>query len=105
MLRQQYLIAKHGLASAEYGASAPSAPIQTLETPPQSEAPEAPEAPEATAATADQELREEILDVTLLRKQYAKQDYQDYVFFDIAFSPNGLDKPARAIKGESPRLS
>lgn len=37
--------------------------------------------------------------MTLLRKQYATQDYQDYVFFDIVFNAKGLDKPARAIKG------
>ena len=93
MLRQQYLIAKHGLASARQGASAPNAPSQTSETAPNAEA------PETATGSADKDLREQVLDVTLLRKQYAKQDYQDYVFFDIAFNPKGLDKPARAIKG------
>jgi hypothetical protein len=51
------------------------------------------------AGDSREELREQILDVTLLRKHFAKQDYQDYVFFDVAFSAKGLDKPARAIKG------
>ncbi|MGE3970418.1 MAG: hypothetical protein AB7E78_03570 [Porticoccaceae bacterium] len=92
MLRQQYLIAKHGLASAQQGAS-DNAPRQTSETTPKSKA------PETATGSADKDLREQILDVTLLRKQYAKQDYQDYIFFDIAFNPKGLDKPARAIKG------
>jgi GTPase SAR1 family protein len=90
MLRQQYLISKHGLASPQQGASASNVPAQTAATP---------SAPEAVAGNADQKLREQILEVTLLRKQYAKQDYQHYVFFDIAFNPKGLDKPARAIKG------
>ena len=90
MLRQQYLIAKHGLASPQQGASAPNMPAQMAD---------APSVWEAAAASADQELREQILDATLLRKQYAKQDYQDYIFLDIAFNPKGLDKPARSIKG------
>lgn len=93
MLRQQYLIAKHGLASAPQGFSAPDAPVQTSEISPQAAA------SETGPGTADQNLREQILEATLLRKQYVKQDYQDYVFFDIAFNPKGLDKPARAIKG------
>ncbi len=93
MLRQQYLIAKHGLAPAQQGASAPNSPSQASESAPKAEA------PETATGSADRDLREQVLDVTLLRKQYAKQDYQDYVFFDIAFNPKGLDKPARAIKG------
>lgn len=41
----------------------------------------------------------EIVSVSMGRKWYAKQDYQDYVFFDLSFTGVGLDKPAKAIKG------
>lgn len=92
MLRQQYLIAKHGLASPQQG-PATSTPAQA------SESVSGDIAAGSTSYDADVELREQILDVTLLQKQYAKQDYQDYVFFDVAFNAKGLDKPARAIKG------
>ena len=93
LLRQQYLIAKYGLASPQQGPVIPISSARELEGAPA----------EAVAGAADkdteEELREQILEVTLLRKQNAKQDYQDHVFFDIAFNAKGLDKPARAIKG------
>lgn len=93
MLRQQYLITKHGLASLQQNSATPTTSAQeTIAAP--TEVAVAP-----TTDDSDEVLREQILDVTLLRKQYAKQDYQDYVFFDVAFTPKGLDKPARAIKG------
>lgn len=92
MLRQQYLIAKHGLALPQQGPTTQTTAHETMAVPTEIAATPAPTDP-------DEELREQILDATLLRKQYAKQDYQDYVFFDIAFNAKGLDKPARAIKG------
>lgn len=93
MLRQQYLVAKYGLASPQLGALSPNVSSQTSESSPKAGV------PEATPTVADRDLREQVLAVTLLKKKYAKQDYQDYVFFDISFNPIGLDKPARAIKG------
>lgn len=96
MLRQQYLIAKYGLALL------PQVPPTVVASGPGAEATAMAGATAGAgpvAAGAHEELREQILDVTLLRKQYAKQDYQDYVFFDVAFDAKGLDKPARAIKG------
>lgn len=93
MLRQQYLIAKHGLASPQQGAATPMTAAQETKA----ALTEVATAP--VAGAFDEVLREQILNVTLLRKQYAKQDYQDYVFFDVAFNAKGLDKPARAIKG------
>lgn len=93
MLRQQYLIAKHGLAPAQQGTSAPNALSQSSEPGPKAEA------SETVTGSAGKDLREQVLEVTLLQKQYAEQDYQDFVFFDVAFNPKGLDKPARAIKG------
>jgi hypothetical protein len=83
MLRQQYLIAKYGLASLPQ--IPPSEVSPALEAEP--------------VADTGEELREQILDVKLVKKQSQKQNYQDYVFFDVEFSANGLDKPARAIKG------
>lgn len=93
MLRQQYLIARYGIALPQLGTLAPNVGSQTPETAPKAGV------PETTPRATDKDLREQILDVTLLRKQYTKQDYQDYVFFDISFNPKGLDKAARAIKG------
>ena len=93
MLRQQYLIVSHGLASPQQFSATPVASAQGAKSAP----------PEATAAPAaknsGEAVRDQILDVTLLRKHYSKQDFQDHIFFDITFSAKGLDKPARAIKG------
>lgn len=91
MLRQQYLIAKHGLASPQLASETPTSPPPGV----QATASE----PGQSARDPEEELREEILVATLLRKQYTEQDYQDYVFFDVAFDAKGLDKPARAVKG------
>lgn len=93
MLRQQYLIAKHGLGLPPQAPATPNTSAQRPEAVPTGSA------AGPAARDSGEELREQILDVTLLRKQYAKQDYQDYVFFDVAFSAKGLDKPARSIKG------
>lgn len=92
LLRQQYLLAKHGLALPQQVAA-------TSATTAQEEKPLPAEVAAVPASDSEERLREQILEATLLRKQYAKQNYQDYVFFDIAFNAKGLDKPARAIKG------
>lgn len=91
MLRQQHLIAKHGLASPQPASAATtSSPLGVLA---------AASEPGQSVPDPEDSLREEILEATLLRKQYAKQNYQDYIFFDVAFNAKGLDKPARAVKG------
>jgi len=41
----------------------------------------------------------EVVEVKILKKRFAEQEYQEYIFFDLEFSATGLDKPARAIKG------
>lgn len=89
MLRQQYLIAKYGLALA----SAAGTPAATT-----ADVPKAPAETHPTVA-AEQDVREQIFEVTLLKKQYAKPEYQDYIYFDAQFVAKGLDKPTRAIKG------
>lgn len=93
LLRQQYLVAKYGLASPQLAASSTHATLPGSETAPRGGS------PESAPILADKDLSEQILEAKLLQKKYAKQDYQDYVFFDVAFNPSGLDKPARAIKG------
>lgn len=91
MLRQQYLVAKHGIASLQLPNVAPtSSPLGV-----QAAAGE----PAQNAREPEESLREEIVEATLLRKQYTKQDYQDYLFFDVTFNAKGLDKPTRAVKG------
>lgn len=94
MLRQQYLIAKYGLASPALA----HAPVATMAGDTKV-ASAAPAAKNSNPGTSEDKLREQILDVTLLRKEYAKQDYQDFMFLDTSFNAKGLDKPARAIKG------
>ena len=41
-----------------------------------------------------------MITVKVLRKRYAEQDYQNYIWFDLEFTAAGLEKPTRAIKGK-----
>lgn len=91
MLRQKYLILKYGLAF-------PDITIQTEDIAPQRVKAKVKDA-NKTQKFDESNIAKEIISVTLLKKNYAKQDYQDYMFFDIDFQAIGLDKPARAIKG------
>lgn len=92
MLRQQYLVAKYGLASPQHPPGSPASAAHIAKAPTASEV-------KPAAKDSAEELREQILEATLLRKQNTKQNYQDYIFLDVAFNAKGLDKPARAIKG------
>lgn len=85
MLRQRFLAAKYGLAIPQ---------LESLGSQAGDEAAPGP-------VTQDQEasIGAEMIGVRLLRKNFTKQDYQDFVFFDIEFTAQGLEKPARAIKG------
>ncbi|MEJ2082072.1 MAG: hypothetical protein P8Y94_07830 [Acidobacteriota bacterium] len=77
---------------AEYGLGFPALPTpDSAASPPRS-------APIPTDDNAGN-IQDEIVTARLLKKRFAKQDYQDYIFFDIEFNAQGLDKPARAIKG------
>lgn len=90
LLRQQYLIAKLGLPMPTISAtdSGPEkAALADLPTPP-------PPAPDP-----DIKLRNEVLTVRLLKKNFTTQDYQEFIFFDLEYKSSGLDKSARAIKG------
>lgn len=90
LLRQQYLIAKLGLPMPIISATGPGpeqGALANLPTPP-------PPAPDP-----DTNLRNEVLTVRLLKKNFTTQDYQEFIFFDLEYNPSGLDKSARAIKG------
>ena len=92
MLRQQYLIANHGLASPQQVPLPPTAPAQVAKAGTVGAA-------VAPSAKTVELLRDEILDVTILRKAYAEQDYQNFLSIDVAFTAKGLDRGARSIKG------
>lgn len=91
LLRQQYLVAKYGLALPrfEQGAPGSSAPMSSPTV----------EEPAKGVAGNEDKLQEQIIVPSLLRKNFAEQDYQKYIWLDVVFDAKGLDKPARAIKG------
>lgn len=105
ILRQQYLVARFGLGPLPLGAAPPTIMVPgqpaTRAVAEGVSGLEVPSAQTAATPTAGEskELREQILEVTLLRKRYVKQGYSDFVSFDITFNATGLDKPARAVKG------
>lgn len=91
MLRQQFLVSKLGL----------SVPTYKTNTSPQTPSDE-----EATASPAavdkplkNKKLEDDIISVNLVHKEFAKQDYQEFIFFNLQYTASGLDKPARAVKG------
>lgn len=91
LLRQQYLIAKYGLAPLNITSHA-GAESDTNNQMAQT--------PSASPNTVDDnKVQFEIIEPTILSKRFAKQDYQDYIWFNIKFDAKGLDKPTRAIKG------
>ena len=91
MLRQKYLILKYGIAIPHIKIPNVDKATQTI----------ADRGKDSTKAQKfdDRNIANEIISVNLLKKHYKKQDYQDYMFFDLSFQAVGLDKPARAIKG------
>jgi hypothetical protein len=89
MLRQQYILAKFGLAIPQNAIATNARTENAGKNFP---------APIRERST-DKRLEDQIIQVSLLRKEFAKQDYQEYIFFNLDFTATGLDKPARAIKG------
>lgn len=91
LLREQYLISKYGLAPiniaphASEGAGADNQMAQGSSA--------------ASSSSDKNKIQFEIIQPTILSKRFAKQDYQDYIWFNIEFNAKGLDKPTRAIKG------
>lgn len=89
MLKQKYLIFKYGLGFpniSNINYSHIDSDAGTLND-------------EPSDIIGENKLANEIISVKLLKKRFAEQDYQDYIFFDIEFDAIGLDKPTRAIKG------
>ena len=92
LLTQKYLILKYGLAMPYV-----KEPEQKAITTASKKAPGTTIKKSSQKSTKD--ISKEIITVDLLKKKYAKQDYQDYIFLEVRFNVIGLDKPARAIKG------
>lgn len=90
MLKQRYLSAKYGLPGVE---------LQTASAGAQGEPASPSTGIDQSETLSDSNVAREIIDVRLLKKRFAEQDYQEYIFFDVEFTATGLDKPARAIKG------
>jgi hypothetical protein len=81
MLRQRYLVALYGLWVPSSGVAANVGGANSSMT-----AEPMPSTPV-------------ILEVQLLDKNFAEQEHQEYIFFDIQFAAPGLKRPARAVKG------
>ena len=92
MLRQEFLVCKLGLSVPTYktatGAPKPSNREVTASPPAMDNKP-----------LKNKKLEDDIISVNLVRKEFTKQDYQEFIFFNLQYSASGLDKPARAIKG------
>ena len=89
LLRQQYLIAKYGLANLNLRVSNSESATSHSSL----------SGKNSDTHSSDEKLKFEIISPTLTRKQYFNQNYQDSIWFDVKFDAIGLDKPARAIKG------
>jgi len=91
LLRQQFLVAKYGLAlpKLQQNVSDVSAPAAS-ETAGKSA---------QDTLIVDGNLQEQIIVPTLSHKKFAEQNYQKYIWLDVVFDASGLDKPARAVKG------
>ncbi|MEA3486195.1 MAG: hypothetical protein U9R20_00880 [Thermodesulfobacteriota bacterium] len=86
MLRQQFLISKLGLSFPTYKIDTSS------QTPSNKEINTSPVA-------VGKKLEDDIISVKLVHKDFTKQEYQEFIFFNLQYTASGLDKPARAIKG------
>jgi hypothetical protein len=87
MIEQRALTTKYGLALV------PASPGNAANQPAATQASRSP-APSAKSRT-----QEEILSLRLVDKKFTTQKYQEFIFFDIEFVADKLQKPARAIKG------
>ena len=86
MLHQRLMIAKYGLPSVTLASAG-----RDHQIPPTDETGNASNQPKNRALDPTKS----IVATKLLRKRFTKQDYQDYIFFDIEFMADGLKKPAR----------
>jgi len=86
MIEQRALTAKYGLSPIPIGTPSFASATAANTT-------------RQAAVSSKSTAQEEILSLRLLDKRFVTQKYQDYVFFDIQFTADKLQKPARAIKG------
>jgi hypothetical protein len=87
MLKSRYLAAKYGLPTLGASGSAKVSPTTVGSD------------VKPTASDTPEDVARGVVKVRLLRKRFAEQEYQNFIWFDIEFTATGLDKPARAIKG------
>ncbi|WP_169704420.1 hypothetical protein [Candidatus Kuenenia stuttgartiensis] len=92
MLRQEFLVCKLGLSFPTYKTET------SLPMPSNKEVTASPPAVD-NKPLKNKKLEDDIISVNLVRKEFTKQDYQKFIFFNLQYSASGLDKPARAIKG------
>jgi hypothetical protein len=92
MLRQRYLAAKYGLPVIRIPGSAGTASEQQAVPASSSTSPPA-------SLDVPAEVGAGLVAVKLLSKRFAEEDYQEFIWFNIEFTAEGLDKPLRAIKG------
>ena len=92
MLRQNYLVAKLGLATLNSAETTQTriAPAKGTGVSPGSA---------DNSAPSRRNIKDEVIEVRLLRKELTKSDYQESLRFDIEYKATGLEKPSRAIKG------
>lgn len=83
LLERRRLTAKYGLAQAPVGVSA-GAPATV---------------PRSASGSKEVPLKDTIVKVRLANKQYHEYKYDKSIFFDGTYIADGLDKPARSIKG------
>lgn len=94
MLKQQYLVQKYGLATPALKPEQPKDAGNSV-----SRTDRALAAPITREVANNAKVKDQILIPTLLRKRLSKENYRDFVSLEISFNPQGLDKPARALKG------
>jgi hypothetical protein len=100
MLEQKRLALKYGLPQF-VGFRDILSPASATPTAPASNSRRGPAAATSAAVTGNQlsQPSPPWLEVKLLNKHLTKQDYQDFIFFDVEWHATGLTKAARAIKG------
>jgi len=90
LLEQRRMIAKYGLAQAPgdkaFSEVASSGPAATT-------------AAKKPVAPVEAPLQDTIVKVSLTNKQYSEYKYDKGIYFDGEYNAEGLDKPARSIKG------
>lgn len=99
--RQSLAMLRQGYLAAKYGLSVPAL-SDTLSLDRESTSVADPTESTGSVSARDSrpsDIAREILEVELLNKRFAEQDYEEYIWFDVQYTASGLDKSARAVKG------